>query len=253
MKKEFSAGLIVYRNTPQGPRFLLLYHGGRYWNFPKGHIEYKKANAEVTTSFGGEDKESEGDDILNIRETSKEAAIRETFEEAGIPENKMDIKKGFRAVEKFRFTKNRELIFKVVIFYLCETTESAIKISSEHDGFGWFLYKDARYILSPYKDSQKLLKSAYDFIKPKEKEDVVEVKEDLGRSTGESANRPSGYQSREARPPYVPRRPQGTSSGNVRRPLDYRNKTRPRNSFGNRPNPRTNPQNQPRKKDDSNQ
>ena len=50
-KKEFSAGLIVYRNTEQGPRFLLLYHGGRYWNFPKGHIENR---SNVTTSFGGE-------------------------------------------------------------------------------------------------------------------------------------------------------------------------------------------------------
>ena len=158
MKKEFSAGIIVYRETIQGPRFLLLYHGGRYWNFAKGHIEYNEKNIE--SSLG----ESE---IVSIRETSKEAAIRETEEETGIKIESISIKKGFRAVEKFRFQRNKEQIFKVVIFYLAETNQTEVKISSEHDGFGWFLYKDARYILAPYKDSQKLLRNAYEFIRPK--------------------------------------------------------------------------------------
>ncbi len=158
MKKEFSAGIIVYRDTPQGPRFLLLYHGGRYWNFPKGHIEYNDKNVESPLG------ESE---IISIRETSKEAAIRETGEETGIMPERISIKKGFRAVEKFRFQRNKEQVFKVVIFYLAETDQGEVKISSEHDGFGWFLYKDARYILAPYKDSQKLLRNAYEFIRPK--------------------------------------------------------------------------------------
>ena len=165
MKKEFSAGLIVYRQTEQGPKFLLLYHGGRYWNFPKGHIEYKRnvENQIVTTSISEEDMSQTEE--WNARETSKEAAIRETFEETGISPDKLDVKKGFRAVEKFYFYRNKEKVFKVVIFYLAETTERDIKISSEHDGFGWFSHKDARYILSNYKDSQKLLKSVSDFVK----------------------------------------------------------------------------------------
>ena len=166
MKKEFSAGLIVYRHTDQGPKFLLLYHGGRYWNFPKGHIEYKRdlEGQTVTTSVGEEDSNNQSDE-WNVRETSKETALRETFEETGISPEKLDIKKGFRAVEKFYFYRNKEKVFKVVIFYLAETTESDIKISYEHDGFGWFSNKDAKYILSNYKDSQKLLKSVNDFIK----------------------------------------------------------------------------------------
>jgi len=158
VKKEFSAGLIVYRNTPQGPKFLLLYHGGRYWNFPKGHIENLK---NVVTSLGGDAEE------VNVRETSKEAAIRETVEETGIDPSKLSIKRNFRAVEKFRFRRNREQIFKVVIFYLAETDEVEVKISSEHEGFGWFQYKDARHILAPYKDSQRLLRNAYEYVRPK--------------------------------------------------------------------------------------
>ncbi len=165
MKKEFSAGLIVYRQTDQGPKFLLLYHGGRYWNFPKGHIEYKRdLEGQTVTTSVGEDDASQSDE-WNVRETSKETALRETYEEAGIPPEKLDIKKGFRAVEKFYFYRNKEKVFKVVIFYLAETSERNVKISDEHDGFGWFSNKDAKYILSNYKDSQKLLKSVNDFIK----------------------------------------------------------------------------------------
>jgi len=185
MKKEFSAGLIIFRRTPQGPRFLLLYHGGRYWNFPKGHIEYNMKNVE--TSFGtGETTDVA--ETLNVRETSKEAAIRETFEETGISPEKLSIKKGFRAVEKFRFFKNREQIFKVVIFYLAETNESDVKISSEHEGFGWFLYKDARYILAPYKDSQKLLRNAYEFIRPpRPQQRPLSSQKDFSRPSAEQA------------------------------------------------------------------
>src|SRR5579863_10064232 len=30
--REISAGIVVFRRTPEGPRFLILYHGGEYWN-----------------------------------------------------------------------------------------------------------------------------------------------------------------------------------------------------------------------------
>jgi len=39
MQEQVAAGIIIYQRTKDGPRFLLLYHGGRYWNFPKGKIE----------------------------------------------------------------------------------------------------------------------------------------------------------------------------------------------------------------------
>ncbi len=155
-KKEFSAGLIVYRNTERGPRFLLLYHGGRYWNFPKGHIEDKPGAVSVA---------GKGFEATNVKETSKEAAIRETQEETGIDPDKLLIKRNFKMVEQFNFKRNKEPISKIVIFYLAETTEINIKISPEHEGFGWFQYRDARHILSLYKDSQRLLRKAYEYIR----------------------------------------------------------------------------------------
>jgi len=185
VKKEFSAGLIVYRNTPQGPKFLLLYHGGRYWNFPKGHIENQK---NVVTSFP-----SAGDaEVMNVRETSKEAAIRETQEETGIGPSKLSIKRNFRAVEKFRFRRNREQIFKIVIFYLAETNETEVKISSEHEGFGWFQYRDARQILAPYRDSQRLLRNAYDYIRPRPASRMRQVSSRTRDVHLQSETKPSG-------------------------------------------------------------
>ena len=138
MQREISAGIIVYRKTNQGLRFLLLYHGGRYWNFPKGHIE--------------------------AEEKSLQAAIRETMEEAGLKRADLKIDNAFKAYEKFTFFKNKVKVFKTVIFYLAETKNRDIKISSEHEGFGWFSYKEAINLLQKHKDSAALLKRANYFI-----------------------------------------------------------------------------------------
>ena len=138
MNREISAGIIVYRKTPQGLRFLLLYHGGRYWNFPKGHIEKE--------------------------EKSLEAAIRETVEESGLKRNDLKIDNIFKAYEKFTFFKDKQRVFKTVIFYLAETRNRDIRISHEHEGFGWFSYKEAINLLSKYKDSVALLQRAHNFI-----------------------------------------------------------------------------------------
>lgn len=134
MQREISAGIIVYRNTAQGVKFLLLYHGGGYWNFPKGHIE-------------GEEK-------------SLQAAIRETAEEAGLKRNDLKINNRFKFYDKFTFFRGKVKIFKIVILYLAETKNRRIHISHEHDGFGWFSYKEAVKLLSKYKDSVELLKKA---------------------------------------------------------------------------------------------
>lgn len=137
--REISAGLVVFRRTREGPKFLLLYHGGRYWNFPKGKIE--------------------------AEEKSLEAAVRETEEETGLKTTDLQLKKKFKAYERYAFFRNKKRIFKIVIFYLGETKRRQIKLSEEHEGFGWFLYKDARGLLKAYKDSESVLKQAYRFLR----------------------------------------------------------------------------------------
>jgi len=154
--REISAGIIIYRKTNEGPKFLILYHGRGYWNFPKGKI----------------DKE----------EKSFQTALREVREETGLSRNDLKFNEYFKTYEKFTFrrpakrdkspaqrdgAKGRKTkkIFKIVIFYLAETKNSQIKISKEHEGYGWFTYKEAMKILSKYKDSQRVLTQANKFLR----------------------------------------------------------------------------------------
>lgn len=137
-KKEITAGLIVYRATKDGPKFLIMYHRGSYWNFPKGHIK------------SGEE--------------STRAAIRETCEETGLREGDLRVRRDFKGYERFRFRGKEGRVAKTVILYLAETKKKTIVVSEEHDGYGWFLYKEARKIFTNYKESQVLLKKAYDVI-----------------------------------------------------------------------------------------
>src|SRR3989344_3470821 len=74
-KKEITAGVIVFRRTNEGPKFLLLYHRGQYWNFPKGHVEKE--------------------------ERSLDAAVRETCEETGLKKSDLRILYGFKEYERF--------------------------------------------------------------------------------------------------------------------------------------------------------
>jgi bis(5'-nucleosidyl)-tetraphosphatase len=141
--REISAGIVVFRRTSEGPKFLILYHGGSYWNFPKGHIE-------------GEER-----DIA--------AALRETKEEAGLSSKDLRLVHNFKAYERFSFRRNNQSIFKIVIFYLAETRARDIKISDEHQGYGWFTYRDASKILGKYRDSQKVLRQAFEFLRGKPK------------------------------------------------------------------------------------
>jgi diadenosine hexaphosphate hydrolase (ATP-forming) len=43
--KKHAAGAVVYRRTPEGPRFLVIYDAYGHWTFPKGHLEADEASA----------------------------------------------------------------------------------------------------------------------------------------------------------------------------------------------------------------
>ena len=142
VKQEITAGFIVYRRTEDGPKFLILYHRGSYWNFPKGKIESE--------------------------EKSVAAAFRETREETGLLPRDLRLIRNFKVYERFMFRREGQPVFKIVILYLAETKNPRIIISSrEHQGYGWFLYRDAKQILGKYRDSVRPLEKAYEFLRPK--------------------------------------------------------------------------------------
>ncbi len=136
MHREISAGTVIFRRDEGKIKFLLLYHGGGYWNFPKGKI-------------------GAGEDELR-------AALREAEEETGIPRKHLRVLPNFRMSHKWVYRSRGENIFKVVIFFLVVTAVGQVIISAkEHaQGYAWLLYKDARKILK-HKNTLRVLEAAY--------------------------------------------------------------------------------------------
>src|SRR5688500_6419927 len=103
-RSERSAGVILFRESQAGRRFLLQDYG-RYWDYPKGHVEK------------GED--------------DRTAALRELAEETGI--NDTRLVKGFeREIAYFFRHPARGLVRKTVIFFLARTESEAVKLRHEH-------------------------------------------------------------------------------------------------------------------------
>src|SRR5438445_11497355 len=100
VRQEQSAGVLLYRNSTDDPHFLLLDYG-RYWDFPKGHVEK------------GED------DVA--------AARRELAEETGIEDVEFD--PGFRHEMTYFFRKPKKgLVKKTVVFFLGRTSAKKVKL-----------------------------------------------------------------------------------------------------------------------------
>jgi len=112
-------------------------------------------------------------------EESMAAAFRETEEETGIPRSDLRVHRQFRAIQQYAFKRGKIIIDKKVIFYLAEAKGRRVAISEEHEGFGWFLYGDARHMLERYKGSSDVLRAARAFLtqappREKQKKDAPE-------------------------------------------------------------------------------
>lgn len=143
-KREIAAGMIIFRRTEEGPKFLLLYHGGSYWNFPKGKL------AEGERNFA--------------------AALREVGEETGLDPRDLRLRT-FKVEDHFTYVRNREKIWKKVTYYLAETRKAEVKLKQKpphavgerHEGYAWFLLEDAlKVVRAP--NLKRHLKHAYDTI-----------------------------------------------------------------------------------------
>lgn len=137
-RREISAGILVFRRTSEGLKYLILYHGHGYWNFPKGKIESE--------------------------EKSFETALRETQEETGLAKRDLHIANNFKTYERFTFRRKGQRVFKIVIFYLAETRNPRVRISKEHQGYAWFTFREGMEMLKKYHDSQRVLEQANQFL-----------------------------------------------------------------------------------------
>ena len=138
MPREISAGAVIYRKDGDKTYYLLLRYPALshrakkdYCDFPKGHLE--------------------------AGESDVEAMRREVAEETGISD--LEIVKDFRETIKYFFVVKKTKIFKIVSFYLAETSTVEVKISAEHTGFDWLEFVPARKALS-FSNSKKILTKA---------------------------------------------------------------------------------------------
>lgn len=151
MRQEKSAGALIYYwdKEENKPYFLLLKNTLKttYWEFPKGHIEKKE----------------------NIEETAK----REAEEETGL--NNLELIPGFKRVLNWFFRFQNELIQKEAVYFLFkakkEDKDKARK-SEEHQEIAWLDYEQAKNKMK-IKNNKEMLKSAYDFIIQKEKQNKL--------------------------------------------------------------------------------
>lgn len=133
--EERSAGAILYNDGTQGRRFLLLRYPAGHWDFPKGNVEKG--------------------------ETEKGTVTREVREETGL--DKIRILDGFRRNIEYFYRRDGKSVHKVVVFLLAETKEDVVKISSEHQDFGWYEYKEALRRVT-YNNSKRILTEAQNYM-----------------------------------------------------------------------------------------
>ena len=133
--EERSAGAVVFRVARNGRMYLLLQNAGR-WDFPKGGVE--KGESELQT------------------------VMREVEEETGLKGIK--IVPGFRKVIEYFYRRNGKNIHKQVVYLLGATDQEKVKISFEHQGFGWFPYDEALKRAS-YENSKLTLSEADKFLR----------------------------------------------------------------------------------------
>jgi len=133
--EERSAGAVVYREVGSHRLFLLL-QNARRWDFPKGRME--EGESEVQT------------------------VVREVEEETGV--NDLALVPGFRKVIEYFYKRDGKSIHKQVVYLLGTTKEEKVKISFEHQGYGWFPYQEALEKAS-YENSKVILAEAERFIR----------------------------------------------------------------------------------------
>lgn len=85
------------------------------------------------------------------------AALRETREETNIKD--LSPISGFRRTSTYTVQRGGQCRSKTVAYFLAETTQSNVVLSSEHQGFRWLPFADAMALLT-YDESRRILADA---------------------------------------------------------------------------------------------
>lgn len=134
MQVERSAGIILFRNTPHGRRYLVIRSSRsaslvtkrkkvvEFWDLPKG--------------------------VLESGERGIDAALREAKEEVGIVSDRMDLVEGFKKTVRYFTRRGGKTRLKFAAFFLARVKTARVRLSWEHDRFEWLAYRNAHVRLS---------------------------------------------------------------------------------------------------------
>ena len=147
MPVERSAGVIIFINTPQGRKYLVIHSSGTgegtprpdFWDFPKG--------------------------LLEQGEKGVDAAVREAKEEAGI--ESFSFRDGFKETVRYFTRREGKPVPKFVVMFLAEVKDYGVKLSWEHDKYEWLSYEEARERISRA-EMKKVLEAAEKFLSKKQ-------------------------------------------------------------------------------------
>jgi nucleotide-binding universal stress UspA family protein len=87
--------------------------------------------------------------------------IEEVREETGL--ERIAMIPGFRRVIEYNYRRGGRNVHKQVVYVLAEANEAEVKISFEHQGFGWFSFDEA-VTWASYDNSKRLLSEAEGFL-----------------------------------------------------------------------------------------
>lgn len=134
MKKVFCYGLIVFKLTSEGYKFLILKSKKGHHDFPKGHYD-------------------------ETDQSKLACAVRETLEETGLSDLK--IIQPFSVILSYVIQVSNT--HKFLELFLAEYVSGDVVLSHEHTEFAWLDYEEALEILE-FENSKSALISAYNFL-----------------------------------------------------------------------------------------
>lgn len=132
MRKELSCGIIVYHESGDGLKFLVLKHREGHWAFAKGHVEGK--------------------------ETEMETAIRELKEETGMTINPNP---NLRLVTHY---EPKPGVSKDVVYFCGEAKAMNLDLQAEEISEGRWLLFDEALSLVTFPSDKELLEEVNGFV-----------------------------------------------------------------------------------------